>query len=178
MARQATRATNRLIDTITRKFEQLMGEINMQIELLTELVQEQLPVSKRTTYISLIINRVHHRDVIDSMRREGIEKSTDFLCKVQIKFILIEQVSTKRINFNKAVEEYMTQLELDRAIHANKSSAIASKSNQAAKENQEQTNKKIVTQEDQKLEHTLFPAQLKAQMLNCSLPYGFEFLPN
>lgn len=43
---------------------------------------------------SLIINRVHSRDVIKNMLDHSIEKSTDFLWSIQLKYVYQERYSS------------------------------------------------------------------------------------
>ena len=59
-----------------------------QIDQLSGMILEQLSDTKRTTLNSLIINRVHCRDVIQNMTDHGVEHSTNFLQKVQMKLML------------------------------------------------------------------------------------------
>ena len=81
------------------------------------MILDQLSVARRTTLHSLIINRVHHRDVIKHMIDSGVEQTADFLFRVQIKFDLDEKSILGNYNLGAIVEKYIGDLELDRQIN-------------------------------------------------------------
>ena len=62
-----------------RAFEK---DVLRQINMLSNMILEQLSDSRRTTLNSLIINRVHCRDVITNMVDHGVQHSSSFLQKV------------------------------------------------------------------------------------------------
>lgn len=57
------------------------------------MIREQLTNSVRLSINTLIINRVHSRDVIKNMLQAGIEKASDFLWNIQMRYDFVEQVS-------------------------------------------------------------------------------------
>ena len=85
--------TKRHVEAVTEQLRQLLANIYEQIDELTSLILEQLNNSRRTTLNSLIIQRVHCRDIIINMLDNGVQNSTDFLFKVQIKFFLQQNLS-------------------------------------------------------------------------------------
>ena len=54
--------------------------------MLTLMIREQLSNSVRLSVNTLIINRVHNRDIIRNMLNSGIDKSTDFLWNIHMRY--------------------------------------------------------------------------------------------
>ena len=85
--------SKKYVEAVTEHLRQLLADMYGQIDELTSLILEQLNNSRRITLNSLIIQRVHCRDIIINMLDNGVQNSTDFLFKVQIKFFLQPNLS-------------------------------------------------------------------------------------
>ena len=59
------------------------------------MIREQLTNSVRQCINTLIINRVHSRDIIKNMINAGVDKSSDFLWNIHMRYQFHERVSVE-----------------------------------------------------------------------------------
>ena len=79
-------------------FKKIYNEQQEQIANLTLMIREQLPNAVRMTINTLVINRVHCRDRIRSMLNAGVEKSSDFLWNIQMRYNYRELTTPKELD--------------------------------------------------------------------------------
>ena len=77
--------------TASQEFKAIYTELQMQITQLTLMIRDQLTNSIRMTVNTLIINRVHSRDIIRNMLNAGIDKSSDFLWNIHMRYEWVEK---------------------------------------------------------------------------------------
>lgn len=73
-----------------QQFRKIHAALEGQVRALSNMIRDQLPNSVRLTINTLIINRVHSRDTVRNMIDAGIERSSDFLWKIQMRHALTE----------------------------------------------------------------------------------------
>ena len=59
---------------------------------------------------------MHHRDIVSSMLKEGVEKASDFLIKVQIKYTLKGNPVMRTQSFSSLVEDYVNNMDYERSV--------------------------------------------------------------
>ena len=64
--------------------------------------------------------------MINNMLDHGVEQSTEFLFKVQVKFFITENMSAKNVNFTKIMIDFKQQLEHERQVNILKNSSLHS----------------------------------------------------
>ena len=64
--------------------------------------------------------------MINNMLDHGVEQSTEFLFKVQVKFFITENTSAKHVNFGKIMMDFNQQLEHERQVNILKNSSLHS----------------------------------------------------
>lgn len=92
----------------------LRENVESEITSLSNMILQQLDDNRRKKLSSLIICRVHHRDILDNMIDQGPEQATDFLFKVQLKFDLKTNAGHRGGNFSRAIEDYVNNVEFER----------------------------------------------------------------
>ena len=128
-------------ENTTAQIKKLLGNIQVQIQELTTMILDQLSKSQRNALNSLIISRVHHRDVLRNMG-DKVDQATDFLFRVHIKFFIQENESIPGHKLGSRINAYTDSIEQERCSFIMKEKLAISQKPKDRNEEEEKKKKK------------------------------------